>query len=164
MKNNVENGNKYMEMSSSKDLVESKSVFEKILNELGLEMKSDSWLYFAYNLVEELTDLYKDEARLNEFKKNKSKNGEASMALYDLSILNEILPHITSENKDILEIMKQLQEDCPDFYGLEGLSPNLAEQISFWIKEDRMHTIKRTIKNIKRVYKRRESLNKIRGK
>jgi hypothetical protein len=67
-------------------------------------------------------------------------------------------------NKDILEIKKQLQEDCPDFYGLENLSPSLATQIAYWIKEDRIHTMKRTIKNIKRVYKRRESLNKIRGK
>jgi len=67
-------------------------------------------------------------------------------------------------NKDILEIHKQLQEDCPDFYALQGLSPNLATQIAYWIKEDRIHTIRRTIKNIKRVYKRRENLNKIRGK
>jgi len=67
-------------------------------------------------------------------------------------------------NKDILEIMKQLQEDCPDFYGLQSLSPHLATEIAYWIKEDRIHTMKRTIKNIKRVYKRRESLNKIRGK
>lgn len=63
-------------------------------------------------------------------------------------------------NKDILEILKQLKEDCPDFYALADLSPNLATHIAYWIKEDRMHTIKRTIKNIKR----RKSSNKIKGR
>lgn len=53
-------------------------------------------------------------------------------------------------NKDILNILKQLREDCPDFHGLQNLSPHLATDIAYWIKEDRIHTIKRTIKNIKR--------------
>jgi hypothetical protein len=61
-------------------------------------------------------------------------------------------------NKDILEIHKQLREDCPDFYGLQSLSPHLATQIAFWIKEDRIHTIKRTIKNMKRKENRRKLL------
>lgn len=93
-----------MEFSSYKELVDSRSIFEKFLVELGLEMKSDSWLYSAYDLIEEITDLFKDESRLDEFKKNKSKNGEASLALYDLAILNEILPCTTNENEDILKI------------------------------------------------------------
>lgn len=63
-------------------------------------------------------------------------------------------------NKDILEIHKQLREDCPDFYALEGLSPSLATNICYWIKEDRMHTMKRTVKNVVRNIKRRESRRK----
>lgn len=63
-------------------------------------------------------------------------------------------------NKDILEILKQLREDCPDFHGLESLSPNLATDIAFWIKEDRMHTMKRTVKNTLRIIKRKENRRK----
>jgi hypothetical protein len=59
-------------------------------------------------------------------------------------------------NKDILEIHKQLREDCPDFYALEGLSPHLATTICCWIKEDRIHTIKRTRTNVLRRLNRRK--------
>ena len=45
-------------------------------------------------------------------------------------------------NKDILEILKQLREDIPDFYALEGISPTLATNIAYWIKEDRNNTLK----------------------
>lgn len=59
-------------------------------------------------------------------------------------------------NKDILKILEQLKEDCPDFYLIQGLCPNIATQIAYWIKEDRIFTMKKTVKNIRRVYKRRE--------
>lgn len=37
-------------------------------------------------------------------------------------------------NKDILNILEQLQEDCPDFHALQNLSPYLATSIAYWIK------------------------------
>ncbi len=58
-------------------------------------------------------------------------------------------------NKDILELRKQLREDCPDFYALEGLSPSLATQICLWIKEDRLYTINKYLRNERRRDKRR---------
>lgn len=63
-------------------------------------------------------------------------------------------------NKDISEIRTRLREDCPDFYALEEINCNLATQIAYWIKEDRTHTVKRTVKNTKRAIKRKESRKK----
>lgn len=53
-------------------------------------------------------------------------------------------------SKDISEIRKHLREDCPDFYALEEINSGLATQIAYWIKEDRIHTIKRVTRNIRR--------------
>jgi len=46
-------------------------------------------------------------------------------------------------NEDILRILEQLNQDLPDFYALEGLSPSLATSIALWIKEDRINARRR---------------------
>jgi hypothetical protein len=56
-------------------------------------------------------------------------------------------------NKDILEILKQLNEDCPDFHAIQDLSPNLVTSIAYWIKEDRIHTEAKLRSKLERKYK-----------
>lgn len=47
-------------------------------------------------------------------------------------------------NKDIIKILGELRADIPDFYALQNLVPKLAENIAYWVKEDRFYHAKKT--------------------
>jgi len=47
-------------------------------------------------------------------------------------------------NQNILDILKELERDIPDFYMCHG---DIQQQIAFWIAEDRLATEKRIRRN-----------------
>jgi hypothetical protein len=42
-------------------------------------------------------------------------------------------------NKNVLDLLKQLEQDIADFYALQSINPQLAEELACWIIEDRKH-------------------------
>lgn len=52
-----------------------------------------------------------------------------------IRVINHIKKGSLMLNKEILDIINQLNLDCPDFY---QASPSLREQIAYWINEDRL--------------------------
>jgi len=91
-----------MQKTAYKDLASSRRDFEGVLFDLGLKLQCDVWLYHAYELIEKLTDVYKNIVLRDEFMKQQGQS-EVYSALQDIASIKNILPQIATENKKTLK-------------------------------------------------------------
>lgn len=124
-----------MQKTSYKRLAESMDDFKKLLSEVGLEMKSNTWLYHAYDIVKKLANVYADDIRRHKLMEQENKGGEVYSALYDVSLLHDILPFVKGENKDVLKVKlkKILKMVSPPLESLDNSEArNILWELNFF--------------------------------
>jgi len=92
-----------MQKKTYKNLIASRDNFEKLLNDLQLNIEPNSWLDCAYGLVGALSLIYGDDKLTRSFLDKNNKKGEVYSALFDISLLADILPYISLDDKKILK-------------------------------------------------------------